>query len=695
MLGQTLDNKYQIERELGRGGMGTVYLAMHLGTERPVAVKIIAPQFMKRPEFVERFRREARAAGRLRHPNVVDVTDFGFADSEGGTVAYLVMEYLDGCTLGEILEEEKHLPVTWTLDIIEQVCFAVHEAHEQGIIHRDLKPDNIWLEPNHRGGYTVKVLDFGIAKLEEHGEGDAARRPLSGDHDYAPKRASETVADVSRSDTIHDSVTPTIAREAATALFAVPKLADESDDPNSSEASTALFSKVATPEANEDSTRLLHDPLPTGNGSRSASELSLAPESRSKAADLTRVGAVLGTPLYMSPEQCLGAKLDPRSDVYSIGVILYQMLSGATPFSGDFTKVMEAHREQAPPPLAAKYVRRKLKSIIHDSLSKDPEKRPESAEAFANALRSRADGIFGLLRRAAMIYTEHMPRFLMLSALIMIPSMIITLALVTVAFLKLGGSIPSPWGGILWTVLTVVLAIGNAYAAHFIIGTITWIVSQALSVPLRPIKARSALREAGKKWRTFAFTGIMNTVISFMVAPAVFAVVFIVPFLILWAIFGLETVSILVPIILGSLAAMAAFFACSVALMLVPSVVMMESKRGFSALRRSYQLVRRSAMTSVAAFACMFLLPLLAAGMLSYIINVSAKAFSPNTSITKEARSENDAASPEAADASKASDLNWNIGFGKQNKAEEEDMDKDMSRRLKRTALDSASCRSH
>src|SRR5438094_7746565 len=77
------------------------------------------------------------------------------------------MECLDGCTLGETLEEEKNLPVPWTLDILDQVCSAVHEAHSQGIIHRDLKPDNIWLEPNGRGGYTVKVLDFGLAKLGE------------------------------------------------------------------------------------------------------------------------------------------------------------------------------------------------------------------------------------------------------------------------------------------------------------------------------------------------------------------------------------------------------------------------------------------------------------------------------------------------------------------------------------------------
>src|SRR5258705_9970273 len=166
-VGQVLDDKYRLERLLGQGGMGAVYLATHLGTERYVALKLIAPQFMRNEEFVERFKREARAAGRLRHPNVVDVTDFGFAEAKGGQVAYLVMEYLDGCTLGDVLSEEKTLPLEWVVDILEQVCSAVHEAHQQGIVHRDLKPDNIWLEPNRLGGYRVKVLDFGIAKLAE------------------------------------------------------------------------------------------------------------------------------------------------------------------------------------------------------------------------------------------------------------------------------------------------------------------------------------------------------------------------------------------------------------------------------------------------------------------------------------------------------------------------------------------------
>jgi len=120
-VGQILDDKYRLERLLGQGGMGAVYLATHLGTERYVALKLIAPQFMRNEEFVERFKREARAAGRLRHPNVVDVTDFGFSSSGAERVAYLVMEYLDGCTLSDVLFEENRLPLYWVVDIMEQV----------------------------------------------------------------------------------------------------------------------------------------------------------------------------------------------------------------------------------------------------------------------------------------------------------------------------------------------------------------------------------------------------------------------------------------------------------------------------------------------------------------------------------------------------------------------------------------------
>src|SRR5215510_13244432 len=213
--------------------MGEVYRATHLGTKRTVAVKVIHPQLSAHDQFVARFRREAEAAGRLRHPNVVDVTDFGIAHTGNGPVAYLVMEYLDGCTLAEIVSEEGALPIAWVIDRLEQVCAAVEEAHRAGIIHRDPKPDNIWLEPNGRGGYTVKVLDFGLVKL--------------GQQDEISRGSTQINAD----------------------LFSV------------SEESATLI----------------------------------------KSDSLTAIGWVMGTPAYMSPEQCRGEHLDTCSDIYSLGVV--------------------------------------------------------------------------------------------------------------------------------------------------------------------------------------------------------------------------------------------------------------------------------------------------------------------------------------------------------------------------------------
>ena len=162
LLGTTVDGKYRLDRLLGRGGMGAVFRAVHLGTDRTVALKVIAPDFADRPDFLARFEREARACGRLRHPNIVDVTDFGYAQADGRRMAYLVMEYLDGCSLADVLRDDTQLPVAWVADVLEQAGSALEEAHRAGILHRDLKPDNIWLEPNRRGGYTVKVLDFAL-----------------------------------------------------------------------------------------------------------------------------------------------------------------------------------------------------------------------------------------------------------------------------------------------------------------------------------------------------------------------------------------------------------------------------------------------------------------------------------------------------------------------------------------------------
>ena len=588
MIGKTLDDKYSIERELGRGGMGTVYLATHLGTERPVAIKVISPQFMQRPEFVERFRREARAAGRLRHPNVVDVTDFGFSQTDKGQVAYLVMEYLDGCTLGEILEEEKNLPVAWTLDILEQVCSAVHEAHSQGIIHRDLKPDNIWLEPNQRGGYTVKVLDFGIAKLESgsnHDSGNYRGVPMVG--------GAETRAGLVVDGTIHDSVSPTLMQETGTlsglneAATAVVRVRPEV---SVSEKATAIMEPGAETDQETAGTKLMPD---NGLGEDSPGTSGTDSFGSMTTKDLTRVGAVLGTPLYMSPEQCRGWRLDARSDIYSLGVIGYQMLSGSTPFSGDFTKIMESHKLLPPPQFKANKVRKKLRRAIFSALEKEPEKRPQTAEAFATILRARSEGIFGLLRRAGMIYTEHITKFIALSAFFHIPMIVLTAAIVTVSILGATDQITDRTATILAVVFAGALGISTAFCAYLIIGTTTWIVTQSMAVPLRPIRLRAALRETRRRWKRFAGTGILTTVLQLGFAAVTCGLGFLVTS-VLWTLVG--------------------------------PVVMMENLKGWAAIKRSTALVRRSLVTSIAAVFIMFLIPASVAGFLSTAINISGRA---------------------------------------------------------------------
>ncbi|HXA50219.1 MAG TPA: serine/threonine-protein kinase, partial [Candidatus Acidoferrum sp.] len=166
MIGDILDGKYRIDKQLGAGGMGKVYLATHLGTTRVVAVKVIVPKWAADPHFLGRFQREAQACGRLRHPNIVNVTDFGIAKGRVADLPYLVMELLDGETLSAFQKTRPKPPLPLVADLLDQIGLALAEAHRHGIVHRDLKPDNIWLEPNGRGGHTVKVLDFGVAKMK-------------------------------------------------------------------------------------------------------------------------------------------------------------------------------------------------------------------------------------------------------------------------------------------------------------------------------------------------------------------------------------------------------------------------------------------------------------------------------------------------------------------------------------------------
>src|SRR6266567_5809209 len=162
LIGQTLDDKYRLEERLGIGGMGTVYRARHVLIDRLVAVKVLNPRFVEDEAARVRFRREAKAAGRLQHTNAVTVTDFG--ESADGYV-YLVMELLEGRTLRDVLAKEAPLDAARSVALMLQVSAAVAAAHEAGIIHRDLKPANIFIERRAEVPAVVKVLDFGIAKL--------------------------------------------------------------------------------------------------------------------------------------------------------------------------------------------------------------------------------------------------------------------------------------------------------------------------------------------------------------------------------------------------------------------------------------------------------------------------------------------------------------------------------------------------
>lgn len=694
---QTLDGKYLMTRELGRGGMGTVYLATHLGTERPVAVKIIAPQFMKRAEFVERFRREARAAGRLRHPNVVDVTDFGFADTKDGQVAYLVMEYLDGCTLGEILDEEKNLPVAWTLDILEQVCSAVQEAHHQGIIHRDLKPDNIWLEPNQRGGYTVKVLDFGIAKLEEHEMADGAlpQEFLRSTHTLAGDAKSTIGGNISTfaaeaSTIVQTSELGTMVSEGGTVSLEPLTL-----EPLTDEKMTAIYDPQF---ADQDTvgTQVLSNELDIDPDRRGHSTGGNSLTDLRASAGLTRVGAVLGTPLYMSPEQCRGEYLDTRSDIYSLGVIAYQMLSGDTPFSGDFKEVMESHKSVEPAPLRAKKVRRKMKRAIHLALSKNPDDRPQTAEGFASVLRSRSEGIVGLLRRALVIYSEHLPKFLLLATVFELPVVLITCLQISVSFLRVSGIIDELTGTIVVAVIMILLTLASAFCATLLIGSIVWLVTQYLSVPLRPIRLRPVLNEVRKKWKRVAANGAVAAFTPFIGA----IVIGLTAFVIVGG--GVKLISMAIGVSLkapavgaaaASLAGLTAFFVGYVWCMLITPVAMMENARIRVAFRRSRLLTRRAFATSLAASMIMFLIPMMLAGSLTLLVNISQRAFDPKPKVSAESLQKNETETatggeitPSELEENKES---WNFQVGSRNGRSNDGTEMDMKTRIQNTFYES------
>jgi serine/threonine protein kinase len=267
--------RYELDRRLGIGGMSTVQLALDRRLERHVAVKLLAEHLADDPSFVSRFRREALAAARLVHPNVVQVFDFGF--DEAAHQHFIVMEHVPGRSCAEMLREQGHLDVEEAVEIVAQACRGLDYAHRNGVVHRDVKPGNLLVTPEG----VVKLADFGIAKATEQ-------------------------------------------------------------------------------------------------------------------SSITQVGSVLGTAAYLAPEQARGEAAGPRADLYSLGVVAYQLLSGRLPYeAASLSELALKQQRELPAPLDEldRDVSSALAQAVAIALELEPEGRYETAVAMEQAIREGARGV--------------------------------------------------------------------------------------------------------------------------------------------------------------------------------------------------------------------------------------------------------------------------------------------------------------
>ncbi len=278
LIGKSLADKYMIEEHLGSGGMCDVYRATHSAMGKQVAVKVLKPALAADSTIAQRFEQEARAASLIHHPHAINVMDYGISE---GKIPFIVMEFVRGITLGELLRNEGALSVERTANILRQASGALDVAHSVGVVHRDIKPDNIIIA-EYDGSDWVEVVDFGVAKIQE----DVNRR-----------------------------------------------------------------------------------------------------------INLTGANIIVGTPRYMSPEQCEEKPVDARSDIYSLGIVLYEMLSNEAPFKGDSsTRLLVAHSNEPPEPLRDKRpdLSPEIEAVVMRALEKDPARRPQSAGELAREFQEAA-----------------------------------------------------------------------------------------------------------------------------------------------------------------------------------------------------------------------------------------------------------------------------------------------------------------
>lgn len=279
-----VNDRYRVERSIGRGGMAEVFLAHDLLLDRPIALKVLFPEYAIDPTFVERFRREAQSAAALTHPNIVAVYDWGKVNA----TYFIAMEYVEGKTLATMLKEHGKLSPIHTCDVIAEVASALSFAHENGVVHRDIKPGNILIGTNGQ----VKVADFGIARA----------------------------------------------------------LGTEVDDA------------------------------------------------------LTEIGSVMGTATYLSPEQAQGAQPDPRSDIYSLGVMMYELVAGKAPFVGESAvAIAYQHVHSIPTPLrdVVADLPRGFESVVAKCMAKNAARRYENASLVRDDIRRIIDGTETLALREA------------------------------------------------------------------------------------------------------------------------------------------------------------------------------------------------------------------------------------------------------------------------------------------------------